>query len=105
MIRTMLLGLGAGVFLALSGAASADITYEGGDGTSIAAAVIIAGAEGAPDGVTAEYRWIAENRPGAEVLGQALAQDGDRIYDVLTIRVGGRQEEIFFDITDFFGKF
>jgi hypothetical protein len=38
-------------------------------------------------------------------MGQALIQNGERMYDVLTIRIGGRDEEIFFDITEFFGKF
>ena len=105
MTRNLLLTLATGAFLALAGAATAEISFQGGNGTSITTAVVILGAAGSPDGVAAEYQWIAANRPGAQVLGQALAQNGDRLYDVLTIRTGDKVEEVFFDITDFFGKF
>jgi hypothetical protein len=105
MIRNTFLGLVTGVFLSFGGAALADITYEGGDGTTVETAVIITGAEGSPDGVQSEYVWIEKNHPGAEVLGQALVQNGDKFYDVITIRKGGKDTEIYFDITGFFGKF
>ncbi|MGL4238043.1 hypothetical protein [Tabrizicola sp.] len=105
MIRTKLFSLTAGVFLALSAAATAEIAFKGGDGASVETAIVVLGAQGSSDGVAAEYQWIEANRPGAEVLGQALVQNGDRFYDVITIRVGGREEDLFFDITDFFGKF
>lgn len=103
MFRTTVLTLAT--VLVLASAASADITYDGGDGSTPETAVIITGAEGSTDGVKAEYLWIEANRPGAEVLGQVLLQNGDRLYDVLTIRIGGREEVIHFDITGFFGKF
>jgi hypothetical protein len=104
-IRTSLFAVAAGVFLALAGATTAEIAFKGGDGTSPDTAVIILGAEGSPDGIDAEYSWIETYRTGAEVPGQALIQKGERMYDVLTIRIGGRDEEIFFDIIEFFGNF
>ncbi len=103
MIRNSLLGLVAAALLA--GAAVAEITYEGGDGTAVETAIIITGATGSGDGVNSEYLWIEKTYPGAEVLGQALLQNGDRFYDVLTIRVGGKEQQVFFDITGFFGQF
>lgn len=105
MLRTTFFGLVAGLFLGLAGAVTAEIGFQGGDGTSAASAIVISGAGGTSDGIAAEYRWIQANRPGAEVLGQALMQHGDRFYDVITIRSGSGTEEVFFDITDFFGKF
>jgi hypothetical protein len=39
------------------------------------------------------------------VLEQALLSEGDRMFDMLTIRWQGREEQVFFDITDFFGRF
>jgi hypothetical protein len=103
MIRSLLLSLATSAVLAT--AAFAGITYDGGDGATVETAVVITGAEGSTDGVRAEYLWIEQNRPGAEVLGQALVQNGDRFYDVITIRSGGKDEEVFFDITGFFGQF
>ncbi len=52
-----------------------------------------------------EYAWIEQNRPGAQVLGQALIQNGDKVYDLLTLRVDSREESLYFDITGFFGNF
>lgn len=105
MIRKQSLAIMTGIFLSLAAAASAEITFSGGDGSTAATAIIIEGAAGSSDGVASEYDWIAKNRPGAEVLGQALVQDGDKVYDLLTLRVDGREEELYFDITGFFGNF
>ena len=105
MIRQQSFVILTGLFLALASAAQAEITFSGGDGSTAANAIIIEGAAGSSDGVASEYDWIARNRPGAEVLGQALVQDGDRIYDLLTLRVDGREEDLYFDITGFFGNF
>ena len=90
--------------IALADAASADITFAGGDGSSAANAIIIVGAAGEGDGVQSEYDWLSSNRAGATVKSQALMQDGDRIFDALTIEIGGKQKDVFFDITAFFGK-
>jgi len=55
-------------------------------------------------GVPAEYAWLKANRPGWKAVGQALASHNGRPYDILTIRKGGKTEEIYFDISNFFGK-
>jgi hypothetical protein len=103
MIRKLMLSALAA--LALAGHAMADITFGGGDGTSPETAIVILGAEGSSDGVASEYDWIGKMRPGAQILEQALIQNGERFYDAITIRVGGADEVIYFDITDFFGKY
>jgi hypothetical protein len=105
MIRKHSTAILAGLFLTFASAASAEITFAGGDGATPATAIIIEGAAGSSDGIASEYDWIAINRPGAQVTGQALVQDGDKVYDLLTLQSGGRTEEIYFDITGFFGNF
>lgn len=80
------------------------IKYEGGDGRSMDSAIIIRGAADSADGITSEYRWLAENYPGATMVTQSLRQDGGRMYDVLEIETeDGASQEIWFDISDFFG--
>ena len=49
--------------------------------------------------------WLARNRLIAQVVSQALVQKGDRYPDVLTLQSGSATEEIYFDITGFFGRF
>lgn len=94
----------AAAFTLFAPAAMAAITFTGGDGSSLAAAIHIVGAVGEDDGVASEYQWIGAHRPGAKVLLQALVMDGGRAYDILTIRDGAASERVFFDITDYFGK-
>jgi hypothetical protein len=89
----------------VSAPAQAEITYGGGAGDTAATAVVILGAQGSSEGIQAEYDWLAQNRQGAQVLEQALLNEGDRMFDMLTIRWQGREEQVFFDITDFFGRF
>ena len=90
--------------IVFASAAMAAITYTGGDGSSLATAIHIVGALGEDDGVASEYQWIGAHRPGAKVLRQALVMDSGRAYDILSIRHGEATEQVFFDITDYFGK-
>ncbi len=90
--------------LALAGGGALAAGFAGGNGSSQAAAVVITGATSDSDGIAAEYAWIAANRPGAVVLTQGLIMGNGRAYDVLTIQIGGNQQQIWFDITGFFGR-
>ncbi|NJM82707.1 MAG: hypothetical protein HC844_09540 [Tabrizicola sp.] len=99
------LALAATLLLAAVPAAFAEIRYQGGDGSTAETAIVILGAEGSSDGIQAEYDWLSRMRPEAEVISQALIQDEGRYYDVLTVRSGGKEEQIHFDITEFFGTF
>jgi len=68
------------------------------------AAFRVVGARGEIDGVRSEYQWLARARPGWHSDGQALIQDGNRLYDLLLISKGRQKQVICFDITAFFGK-
>lgn len=84
--------------------AHAEITFEGGDGTSIENAVIIKGAS-EMTGVRAEYEYLARHFPGYTKGKQSLLKQDGRIYDLLEFTVRDQKKAIYFDITDFFGKF
>jgi hypothetical protein len=105
MIRPTALALIACIFIAAASASMAEITYAGGDGSTAETAIIIEGALGESDGVASEYEWLAKNRPDAAMQSQALINDGSKVYDLLVVQTGGKEEKIYFDITAFFGKF
>lgn len=82
------------------------LVFEGGDGSSIETAVIIKNAKNEEEGVDAESRWIKKVHPGWQKGKQALLSDDGKKYDKIeyTTRTG-ETKTIYFDITDFFGKF
>lgn len=80
------------------------VTFEGGDGSSIAKAVVIKGAN-EQTGVEAEYAWLAKHFPGYKMGKQALTSENGKSYDVMDFTTAdGKKMTIYFDITDFFGK-
>ena len=87
-------------------AAFRGITYKGGDGSSIEKAVIILGAPNSIVGVSAESAWIRKNHPGWRKKRQSLMGNKDKNYDCIEYTTpDGKTKTIYFDITDFFGKF
>ncbi len=83
----------------------AGVEIAGGDGTSCDEAVIIR-APGTVAGVQAESIWLRRHYPGSTKLRQALTRCGDQIADQITIRTAeGSELTVFFDISDFFGKY
>lgn len=87
------------------------ITFEGGDGKSVDTAIKIKNAKNELDGVSAEYKYIA-NKYGEKFtawkpLSQATLNEKNKIYDALKIQLLPSEEIIvlYFDITDFYGKF
>ena len=81
------------------------IVYEGGDGSSREKAVVIKGAPNNAAGVRAESDWIRKNHPGWRKRKQSLMSDGTRYYDRIEYTTPqGETKTIYFDITDFFGK-
>jgi hypothetical protein len=86
--------------------AAEGVKYEGGDGSSVEKAIVIKGAKNSEVGIKSEYAWLAKNHPGYKMRQQSLkAKDGKR-YDVLEITTKeGKDVEVYFDITEFFGKF
>lgn len=85
--------------------ALAQIRYGGGDGASAARAVVITGASGDFDGVQAEYDWLAAHYPGYQMLGQGLLEIHGKPHDLLTFRHQGKEHQVYFDISAFYGKF
>ena len=72
-------------------------------------AIIILGAKDETEGVDAEYNWLEEKfgkqNISWELNDQELIDEGVIQYDVLSIKFpGGDTREIWFDITDFYGK-
>lgn len=81
------------------------IKYKGGDGSNKEKAIIISGAESEFEGVDAEYNYLDSKLGEYELVSQDLLDEGDNQYDVLNIKLHGSEEkEVWFDITDFYGK-
>jgi hypothetical protein len=75
------------------------------DGNSFVTAVVIQETHETP-GVHAEYKWIADHYPGYKTKMQALTNNKGKPYDVLTIELSdGSEKKVYFDISNFFGKF
>jgi len=87
-----------------SAAGSQGIQFLGGDGSSLDQALLVHGARGEIDGVQSEYDWLAANRPGWRAMSQELIVRGNRQYDLLHIAKGSQKADLFFDITEYYGK-
>jgi hypothetical protein len=86
--------------------ASADnrISFRGGDGSSFESAIIIHAPDNA-SGVRAEYDYIKRRYPGYRFVGQALANRSGKVYDIMTFfSADGKKRVLYFDITQFFGR-
>ena len=84
------------------------IRFLGGDGSSMHAAIVIKGAKGEQDGTAAEYKYLDLLLPDVShtVRSQALLEDAGRSFDRLDVELAsGKSMTVFFDITDYFGKF
>jgi hypothetical protein len=78
-------------------------------GESMEDAIIIQ-APNSEIGVAKEYQWVEKHfgrrNVSWKLASQALVPGGDRFYDLLHIRLAdGTEKKLYFDITDFFGKF
>jgi hypothetical protein len=88
-----------------SSTTSQKITFSGGDGSSIAQAVIIENAKNESDGTEAEYEWVRRKFPGFKFRSKGLVKRGEKQYDhVFGIKADGTSADFYFDITLFFGK-
>jgi hypothetical protein len=57
-------------------------------------------------GIAAEYAYVARQLPGWHVCGQSLLTPEARLYDILQLENdAGASRSVYFDITDWFGKF
>ncbi|MCX6246625.1 MAG: hypothetical protein NTW10_02725 [Bacteroidetes bacterium] len=75
------------------------------DGTSYEKAIIIF-EKSESVGVHAEYEWLNNHYPGYKAGKQALTNYKKKPYDVISITTTeGKELDIFFDISNFYGKF
>jgi hypothetical protein len=75
------------------------------DGSSMEKAVIIQ-AKNERAGISAENEWIEKNYPGYFKTMQSLIFNKKRPYDIINIENSeGSTKSIYFNITEFFGKY
>lgn len=75
------------------------------DGSSYEKAIVIK-EKTETAGVHAEYAWIKEHYPGYQMVNQSLMNKDKKPYDVINIKTSsGQAKAIYFDISNFFGKF
>lgn len=75
------------------------------DGTTYERAVVII-EKTETKGVKAEYKWLSEKHPGYTFISQKLLTKSDKPYDLILIKTHkGEKTEVYFDISNFFGKF
>ena len=88
--------------LAQANAATTSVTA---DGSSFEKAIFIKETNEGP-GVDAEYAWIRDKYPGSKVNGQALLNHNNKPYDLIHITTAdGTKTDVYFDISNFYGKF
>ena len=74
------------------------------DGLSFASAIVINEKREGP-GVDAEYAWIKSHYSNYVVKGQSLNHQGKKSYDIIHLKLSdGKNLDLHFDITKFFGK-
>lgn len=79
--------------------------YKGGDGTSKEKAIIIL-ANSEYEGVSAEWDCIQNKFGNWDLVDQTFIGDGYRKYDIMNItyHLGQKRKEVWFDVTDFYGR-
>lgn len=85
------------------------ITFAGGSGESFEKAIIIKGATNSGAGIAAEYQYLEKKfgRRNADwkLIRQGLLHKNAKHFDLMQIELAdGTQKDIYFDITEFFGK-
>lgn len=87
------------------------IEFYGGDGSVLKNPIIIKNAKNSLDGIQSEFIYI-EYRYGEQyrdwvTIGQSTLHVGDRVYDLVEYQLLPEKtnKQIYFDITDFYGKF
>jgi hypothetical protein len=66
--------------------------------------MVILGATDEDDGYTFISSVLEKLYPGYTTIGQSLIHEADKVFDVIKITSGGVEHEMWFDITEFFGK-
>jgi hypothetical protein len=91
-----------------TGVPGTSIRFTGGDGSSIAKAIVIEGAKGEMDGVASEYQYLdallGPRNVVWKMVMQSLLNENGKSYDSLQIERNGKTEVYYFDISGYFGK-
>jgi hypothetical protein len=91
-----------------SGVPASAVSYAGGDGGAFASAILIKGARNESEGVAAERIYVVKFHPDwnpGEIDTALLANNG-RYYDLSHFRSrDGIEHGLYFDVTEFFGKY
>jgi hypothetical protein len=75
------------------------------DGLTMEKAVIIK-QKSESAGVAAEYEWIRNHYADYKIIGQSLNHANKKSYDIIKIELAnGKRIPLYFDISNFFGKF
>ena len=75
----------------------------GGDGSSIENAIVISNCNNS-EGIRQEYIEVQKRFGNYKLIQQSLLNVDERMYDKLELEIEGKEIDVFFDITDFFGK-
>jgi len=75
----------------------------GGDGSSIENAIVISNCNNS-EGIRQEYIEVQKRFGNYKLIQQILLNVDERMYDKLELEIEGKEIDVFFDITDFFGK-
>lgn len=86
------------------------IEYSNHNGQTFESAIIVTGAETAPVGIDAEYKYVASKLGKEsiewELVLQSLYHTEDGDFDVLEIKTkDGTLKTFYFNISDFYGKY
>ena len=75
----------------------------GGDGSSIENAIVISDCDNS-EGIRQEYIEVQKRFGSYKLIQQSLLNIEKQMYDKLELEIEGETKEVFFNITDFFGK-
>jgi hypothetical protein len=79
--------------------------FSGGDGSTAESAIVVH-VNNEVDGIRAEHTWIHDHIPGGTLQGQELIVGGGRTYDRMqVIAADGTSHKLYFDISQYFGKY
>src|SRR4051794_13989979 len=74
-------------------------------GLSCNSAIVI-NATNEHDGIAQEKAWMNENYPGSHEVQQSLTKCNDKLADQVVLETAnGRKVTVYFDISNFFGKY
>jgi hypothetical protein len=87
--------------------AQALIVFDGGDGSSSDSAVVIKGARNTREGLEAQSLWVGKNYWGWQRHARhPVAKVKERVLDPVEFRTPqGEVRTVFFDVSEFYGKF